>query len=293
MQKIFGLILLLFVVSCNNTMKEETTLPQQLISALNAHETSTVLGSIAENHNGNTANGSKISDKTEFESAWKSFFGQFPDFTFKLEKTITEDGTTVLIGETSGSLNGQKNPASSFKTPAMMRIETAEGKILSAEFYADFSLPVRIAGSTTDSEQQKPGVTGIGGVFFKSKDPKNLIDWYNRHLGMQISEHAYMMFQWRDHANPALEKSTTFSIFNETSDYYAPSEKPFMINFMVNELDALMAQLKADVIQLVGEIGHYDYGNFGWIMDPEGNKIELWEPVEGVLEAYEESTANQ
>ena len=293
MQKIFGLILLLFVLSCTNTMKEESTLPQLLISALNAHETASVLGSMAENHHGNTAIGSKISSKTEFESAWKTFFGQFPDFNFNVEKTVAENGTTILIGETSGSLNGQKSPASSFKTPAMMRIETTEGKIQSAEFYADFTLPVRIAASATDSPHQKPGVTGIGGVFFKSKDPKNLIDWYNRHLGMQISEQAYMMFQWRDHANPALEKSTTFSIFNETSDYYAPSEKPFMINFMVNELDALMAQLKADGVELVGEIGHYDYGNFGWIMDPEGNKIELWEPVEGVLEAYEESTANQ
>ena len=198
----------------------------------------------------------------------------------------------MLLGKASGSLYGKNKPEEKFEIACSVSIETTSDKITSAVFYADHSKISEISAAQQSVEPTSPGVTGIGGVFFTAKDPKNLIKWYNENLGLKINEHAYMIFEWRDDENPALKKSTTFSIFKDKTDYLAPSEKPFMINFRVSNLDALYEKFQSVGIQTVGEISRFDYGNFGWIMDPEGNKIELWEPVDSVLEAYEDSVAN-
>ena len=121
-------------------------------------------------------------------------------------------------------------------------------------------------------------VTGIGGVFFKTKDPKAMAEWYQRHLGIDFNGQPYFSFEWVNPHHPTQPGSTTFSFFSEKTDYLAPSEKPFMINFRVADLRGLLEALKQDGVQVVGDMQEFSYGNFGWIMDPEGNKIELWEP---------------
>lgn len=121
-------------------------------------------------------------------------------------------------------------------------------------------------------------VTGIGGVFFKAKDPKAMAEWYQRHLGIEFNGQPYSNFEWANPHHPTKPGSTTFSFFSETTTYLAPSEKPFMINFRVHDLRGLLDTLKQDGVEVVGEMQEFSYGNFGWIMDPEGNKIELWEP---------------
>ena len=123
-------------------------------------------------------------------------------------------------------------------------------------------------------------VTGIGGVFFKSKDSDKLNEWYVKHLGFTQAEDGGILFEWRDTDQPEKKGYTVWSPFKETTKYFEPSQKEFMINLRVENLEALLEQLKKDGAQVVGEMETYEYGKFGWVMDPEGNKIELWEPVD-------------
>lgn len=123
-------------------------------------------------------------------------------------------------------------------------------------------------------------VTGIGGVFFKAKDVKALAAWYEQHLGIEFGGTSYTTFKWNN-ADPAVPGQTVFSFFKEDSEYFNPSEKPFMINFRVKDLDELLTELQKEGVQIVGEKEEHDYGKFAWIVDPEGNKIELWQPIDG------------
>ncbi len=122
-------------------------------------------------------------------------------------------------------------------------------------------------------------VTGIGGIFFKSKDPKALGEWYSTHLGLDIGSWTGVAFRWADDdPSGAREGSTIWSIFKEDSQYFAPSTAPFMINFRVADLHALIAALRAEGCNVDEKVDESEYGKFGWVIDPDGNKIELWEP---------------
>ena len=125
-------------------------------------------------------------------------------------------------------------------------------------------------------------VTGIGGVFIKAKDVKSLTAWYQKHLGIEFGDNNYVTFKWLN-KDPEAPGNTVFSFFKEDTDYFSPAEKPFMINFRVSDLDALLEQLQKDGVEIAGEKQDYGYGKFGWIMDPEGNKIELWQPIDDKL----------
>jgi predicted enzyme related to lactoylglutathione lyase len=130
-------------------------------------------------------------------------------------------------------------------------------------------------------------ITGIGGIFFKAADPAKLQDWYKTHLHFDISEWGGRAFMWRDHTNPEEVGRTEWSIMDEKTDYLNPSTKNFMINYRVTDLEKLLATLKAEGVTVVGEMETYPYGKFGWILDPEGQKIELWEPIESGFETSE------
>lgn len=122
-------------------------------------------------------------------------------------------------------------------------------------------------------------VTGIGGVFFRAEDPKQLSAWYGKHLGFDVTEWG-VAFQWRELGKPdaAAPASTAWSPFKADTDYFNPSEKQFMFNYRVENLTELLKVLKEEGVQVVGEMQEFPYGKFAWIMDPEGNKVELWEP---------------
>ena len=124
-------------------------------------------------------------------------------------------------------------------------------------------------------------VTGLGGVFFKGADNKKLNEWYAANLGLNITQWG-CQFEWIDPKNQGAKApaSTSWSIFAASTAYLDPSKKDFMFNYRVKDLHALMASLKAEHVEIVGKIDEQPYGKFGWIMDPEGNKIELWEPVD-------------
>jgi len=125
---------------------------------------------------------------------------------------------------------------------------------------------------------EQPRVTGVGGLFFKAEDGKALSKWYHEHLGIARDSSGVVLFSWRELERPEQVGYTVWSAFGRDTSYFDPSDKPFMFNYRVNDLHGLLAELKAAGVTIVGEVEEYEYGKFGWIMDPEGTKIELWEP---------------
>lgn len=120
-------------------------------------------------------------------------------------------------------------------------------------------------------------VTGIGGIFFKCNDPNKMREWYKTHLGFDTNDYG-ATFEWKDKSDSSINGSTQWSPFPETTKYFEPSTKDFMINYRVADLEALVVELKKEGVTIVDEIKTYDYGKFIHIIDIEGNKIELWEP---------------
>ncbi len=146
-----------------------------------------------------------------------------------------------------------------------------------------------------DSEEQKnqiteivtaidttPKVTGIGGIFFYSDDPENTKAWYGKNLGLEIDDYG-SVFEFRNANNPQEINYLRWSPFKKGSDYFNPSEKEFMINYRVQNIEGLVKKLKENGTTILDSLAVYDYGKFVHILDPDGNKIELWEPVDSIL----------
>jgi len=135
-------------------------------------------------------------------------------------------------------------------------------------------------------------VTSLGGIFFKCKDPKQIREWYRDHLGFKTDDYG-ANFEWRHADDPNKKGTTVWSPFKESTDYFKPSEKEFMINFRVENLEELLKILKEEGVEQIGEMQVYEYGKFAHIMDPEGNKIELWEAVDEVFGEMVEGTTTK
>jgi len=124
-------------------------------------------------------------------------------------------------------------------------------------------------------------VTGLGGPFIKANDLKALAAWYEKHLGISFNGSTYTLWQFENKDGSKKEGYNVFSFFKNDADYFKPSTKQAMLNFIVKDLFALLDVLKKEGVEVVGEPMDEEYGKFGWILDPEGNKIELWEPPKG------------
>jgi predicted enzyme related to lactoylglutathione lyase len=124
-------------------------------------------------------------------------------------------------------------------------------------------------------------VTGIGGIFFKSKDPKALGAWYQEHLGIEVEVWGGASLPWSTPENPTATGATIWSPFKQDTDCFAPSQASFMINYRVADLHALLAQLRSEGCEVMEKVDESDFGKFGWVIDPDGNKVELWQPPEG------------
>jgi len=122
-------------------------------------------------------------------------------------------------------------------------------------------------------------VQGIGGIFFKAADPKALGAWYREHLGIDVEDWGGSSIRWSAQAG-ADTASTVWSPFKADTTYFEPSKASFMVNFRVSDLDAMLAQLRAAGADVQDGLEESDFGRFAWVVDPEGNKIELWEPPE-------------
>lgn len=124
-------------------------------------------------------------------------------------------------------------------------------------------------------------VTGIGGVFFKARDPKALGEWYKTHLGIDVQAWGGAAFDWGEGSGEP-RGTTAWSLFPADTKYFEPSAAPFMLNYRVRDLDAMLAQLRAAGVQVDDKVDDNEYGRFGRAMDPEGNRFELWQPPEGM-----------
>ncbi|MGQ0801036.1 MAG: VOC family protein [Pseudomarimonas sp.] len=124
-------------------------------------------------------------------------------------------------------------------------------------------------------------VTGIGGIFFNAKDPVALRAWYKVHLGIDVQEWGGTAFTWTDEAGNPTMGTTVWSIGVADAAYFAPSTASFMINYRVEDLDAVMKALREEGCNVLEKSDDSEYGKFGWVMDPEGNKVELWQPPPG------------
>jgi predicted enzyme related to lactoylglutathione lyase len=155
-----------------------------------------------------------------------------------------------------------------------MRKTILTTSVLFATFALGFAFNTMLTNIRSDKPFKK--ATGIGGIFFKCKDPKKIREWYSKNLGLNTNSYG-AVFEWRQGADTTKKGFTQWSPFKETTKYFAPSSKDFMINYRVENLDALLIQLKKDSVTIVDTIETADYGKFIHIMDIEGNKIELWE----------------
>jgi len=138
-------------------------------------------------------------------------------------------------------------------------------------------------------EDSKPKVTGIGGVFFKTKDPEATKKWYGENLGLAVNQWG-SAFEFRNAHRPDEINYLSWSPFSKDSDYFDPSEKEFMINYRVQHIEKLVENLRASGVTICDEIETYSYGKFVHIMDADGNKMELWEPKDSVFTEMGEVT---
>ena len=129
------------------------------------------------------------------------------------------------------------------------------------------------------NEQRR--VTGLGGVFLKAEDPKRLGAWYQEHLGIPVGDGGFAIFPWRERDDASREGNTIWALFDRSSDYFGRPEQTAMLNYRVADLDAVLADLRREGIAVEDTVQSSDEGRFSWITDPEGNRIELWEPPAG------------
>ena len=153
---------------------------------------------------------------------------------------------------------------------------------LTASFCLGFAFNNILLKQNNGDEKLKR-VTGIGGIFFKCKNPKMLREWYQVHLGLNTNTYG-SVFEWYQGADSTKKGFSQWSPFKETTNYFEPSTKEFMINYRVDNLEALLIELKKEGVTITDTMQSFDYGKFVHIMDIEGNKIELWEPVDFVYE---------
>jgi len=140
--------------------------------------------------------------------------------------------------------------------------------------------------AVSGSMPQTSRVTGLGGMFFKSADPGSLRSWYADHLGVEFGEWGGFAFEWRERERPDEIGYTIWGPFSEDTRYFSPSELPYMFNFRVGDLERLLELLREEGVEIVGELEQHPNGSFAWILDPEGRKIELWEPLPSDEDPY-------
>lgn len=157
---------------------------------------------------------------------------------------------------------------------------TVQSKIKLAQTIVDKVEAVFFKKEKKTSEQVFKRVTGIGGLFFKTDDPEKLKKWYKTHLGFNVDDWG-CTFWWKDKIGN--DVSTQWSPFKSDTNYFSPSKKEYMFNYRVENLKALLAKLQQENVTVIGEIKEYDYGKFAWILDPDGHKIELWEPIDAAF----------
>lgn len=288
------LVILFFLASSpllksQNIMSNQTVF-ENFVLQINDHNVDGIIALMSDDFIFTDAQGVHFEGKENLKTGWTAYFKMFPDYKITIDNSV-ENGTVFLASGTAEGTYGTAIESSErhWKIPAAWRAEIDNAKVKSWQIYADTKIPFDIVNKFSPKAQDDDvKVQGFGGVFLKSKNAKALGEWYNKHLGTSFGKESYMNFKWSERGNANSKASTTFGIFGEKTKYFDPSTKEMMLNFRVKNLHKLLDKLKADGVTLVGTPEDYDYGKFGWIMDIDGNKIELWEPKDEVLDKYEQ-----
>lgn len=282
--KLILVILLLLsarIIQAQNVMSNKSVF-ENFVIQINEHNAEGIANFISESHVFTDAQGKKLEGRDNVKAGWEKYFKMFPEYKITVSD-IMENGAVFMASGTIESTTG------GITIPAAWRAEINNGKIDSWQVFADVTAPSNEVNKTSQGGEDENKLLGFGGVFFKAKDAKALCEWYNAHLGTSFGKEQYMNFKWRKREDPNAKATTTFGVFSSKTKYFDPSTKDFMFNFRVKNLKGLIAKLKSEGVTVVGDIQEFEYGSFGWIVDLEGNKIELWEPNDAVLEKYEES----
>ncbi len=267
-----------------------TELILKFVQAINTKNLQEMAELLTDDHTFNTAGKGSYKGIPESIATWKSLFDMYPDYQFEIENQVHHSNTIAVFGIASSKQTNMQanNDTALWSESVAWKILTEDEKIKFCQVYSSITKPSEKSQTPTDPNNIKDNtVHGFGGVFFKSKNPKALTAWYDTHLGTAFGSNTYHTFKWRERENSNKIGSTAFSIFTEKSTYFAPSEKPFMFNFRVQNLDAFLDKLIADGVKVDTKRDYTEYGNFGWIYDLEENKIEIWEAIDEVLEAYD------
>ena len=131
------------------------------------------------------------------------------------------------------------------------------------------------------SEQGSGRVTGLGGVFFKTNDREATKNWYAEHLDLGTPDSDVVLFWWRHDVDPDRRGHTVWGPFDMDSDHFGPDDAPYMLNYRVDDLDAILTRLRAEGVEVLDKREDSEFGRFGWIVDMDGRRVELWEPPEG------------
>ena len=273
-----SVVLLIAATLCCATVSGKPV--DDFIAAINSHSLSKLEALMTEDHTFIDAHGNQVRGKTNMLAGWKGYFEWFPDYKIEASKTIADGDTVAVFGKASGTFRdaSAKDTKSHWELPASWRAIVKGEKIAVWQVYADTKIPFEIieryAVATNDDRVQ-----GFGGVFFKADNPKELAAWYDKHLGTEFGKKGFAQFWWREYGNAQRGASTTFGVFKSSSKYFDPSTKPFMFNFRVRDLEATLKKLKQEGVTVMEKVETFEYGKFGWIVDLEGNKIELWQPL--------------
>ncbi len=283
MKKIFLILFLLSSVQLlksQNVMSDQTVF-ENFVLGINSHDANVLYNYMSDDHIFTDATGLHFDGKEKVKAGWEAYFKMFPDYQIVINSF--NDKATVFLAEgtAEATYGGVKNVSGDnhFKIQAAWKAVIENGKVKEWQVFSDTKPAYDIISKyfeTTSNNDDK--VLGFGGVFLKSKDAKALGEWYNKHLGTKFGKDSYISFEWSERGNANSKATTTFGLFSEKTKYFNPSTKDFMMNFRVKDLHKILDRLKAEGVTLAGEPQDSDYGNFGWIMDIDGNKIELWEP---------------
>ncbi|TDW96755.1 nuclear transport factor 2 family protein [Dinghuibacter silviterrae] len=244
------------------------------VTAINARDAERLHSLMTPDHVFLDAIGNRVNGADAARDGWIKYFHWFPDYAIELTDALETAHTVLATGFAMGTYLGIPGE-NHWRIPAAWKAQILGDQISHWQVYADTKIPFDIIDRHAAVSPDGARVTSIGGVFFKCREPEKLKEWYTRHLGLRTDAYG-TSFAWRQW-DGRRKGFTAWSPFPPDTNYFAPSDKDFMFNYRVVHIESLVAQLREEGVVVLDEIEAYPYGKFVHILDPENNKIELWE----------------
>ena len=265
------------------------------VTAVNAHDADRLSALMTTDHEFVDAIGNIVSGVETCRKGWIQYFQLFPDYMLELTDALETPLTVMATGFASGTYLGKPGEKNEnyWRIPAAWKASVQGEKIRLWQVFADTKIPYESiqhrvqagegpgalpgeSGGAAREDNPHKRATAIGGVFFKCKDPLKVKAWYGRHLGLKIDAYG-TSFAWKQAPEGSRKGFTAWSPFADDTNYFAPSAKPFMINFRVENIVRIVEHVKQEGVIVLDDIQTYPYGKFVHVLDPEDNKVELWE----------------